>query len=95
MVAGDVVNGISATGTIMSFQPAAGVEVMITSVSVYNTWLYVTDGSPGIAALTLNYGTTTYQGNALNTKIMINNTNYIMIDVSTGQETHYTGIQIK
>ena len=45
MVAGDVVNGLAAViSTALNFQPAATVEVMVSTVGSYNVIFDVTNG---------------------------------------------------
>lgn len=94
MAVGDVINGISSLSTQNDFQPAAGVEVIITHYSGYNAWLYMSDGTKRA----LSYMTTTstpWTGTSPNIKMCINNTNYFSVDSSSGQYTAYSGIQIK
>ena len=93
MAAGDVVNGISTTSSALTFQPAAGVEVIITCLALYNQWLRINDGTS--SAIVLNFGTNTAAGASMNIKVAINNTNYIALDGVTGNSCGYTGIQTK
>ena len=89
MAVGDIVNGIGGDNLILDLQPAAGVEVMITSfgsdtkgvqISLFNgVTRSLCEGSP-----------------MLNIKMMINNTNYMRIpNGGAGFFNNYTGIQIK
>jgi hypothetical protein len=91
MAVGDVVNGIGAASTRIDFQPAAGVEIMISynsgsSVTVAGLTNGIVD-SPSLNIASLPSVLT-------NTKMFINNTNYLYIEAA-GQCRGYTGIQIK
>ena len=92
MTAGDVVNGLSATSNAISFQPASGVECVITSTGAYNSWIEITDGT--------NFGlwqdTNAPNGDGqLQTKVFINNTRYINCRSNGTAGSWYSGIQIK
>ena len=91
MAIGDIVNGVSAVSTALQFQPAIGVSICLKSVSNYNSWIRINDGTN--SALCAGLGTLTV-GTNMNTKIMIDNSVYLYIDSSSGQSSHYTGIQI-
>ena len=56
MAVGDVVSGVSAVTTALSFQPAVGVSVCITSVSSYTAWTRINDSSAGTSALVQEMG---------------------------------------
>lgn len=92
MAVGDVINGLAAATTFVNFQPAAGVEVAITSIT----------GQEGDVELGLyngvSYGQTNLQKDPAMTlfiqRFMINNTNYLRM-YSNGQIGSFTGIQIK
>ena len=92
MTAGDVVNGISSANTTLDFQPAAGVECVITSVGreATNTGFGLYDGT------TLASDTPAANLNTRKMKLWINNTRYFRIE-ATGAATNgsYTGIQTK
>lgn len=95
MTVGDIVSGIGSTTTAFSFQPAAGVSVCITQCSNYNSWIVFTNTAIGIAdSYVYQMGTDGKNGNQMNTKIMINNTNYIGFHSSSGARGTYSGIQI-
>jgi len=84
MAAGDVVSALSATvGSWVFYQPAAGVEVLVTSV--YNT-------------MTISNGVIQAKHHddavAKVFKIFINNTIYLAY-FTTATATGFTGIQIK
>jgi len=84
---------VSAVTTALSFQPAVGVSVCITSVSAYNAWVRINDSAAGTTALCAGMGALG-AGTNMNTKMMITNSVYLYIDSTSGQSTHYTGIQI-
>jgi hypothetical protein len=95
MVAGDVVQGISALGAAIAFQPAAGVECMITTTSA--------GSGTGYTTLTDGVVTQAYQfpnaNNALaltmTLKLFITNSIYLNVALQAGQNSSYSGIQIK
>ena len=90
MAVGDMVSGFSATSTVLNFQPAVGVSVMITSIGGVTVWSLLTDGT-----ITTGYTTQTESGGKqANVKIFINNSLYLRID-STSYNNTYTGIQIQ
>ena len=94
MVAGDIINEVGAVGAALSFQPAVGVEVVITFVSAYNSWIAFSDGVS--TALAYNMSTTLpTTGKQINMKMGITNTHYISMAAVGGQAMAYSGIQIK
>ena len=96
MAVGDVVSGIGAATTVFSFQPAVGVSVCITQCSNYNAWVILMDTAIGIAdSYVYQMGTDGKNGNQMNMKMMINNTNYIGFHSSSGGSGTYSGIQIQ
>tara|TARA_R110000803_G_scaffold25353_1_gene60578 strand:- start:21 stop:287 length:267 start_codon:yes stop_codon:yes gene_type:complete len=88
MAVGDVVNGLSTTADLI-IQPAATVELCITSYGSMVTNSYLTNGviqaylRAGIGVL-----------DQIINKLLITNTNYLKILVD-GNGCHYTGVQIK
>lgn len=85
MAVGDVVSQISSTGTVLTYQPAAGVEVMVTSCFMQsNPDIKLTDGVNSSEKITAKTGF----------KIFLNNSIYMKIDAATGKSA-FTGIQIK
>ncbi len=94
MAVGDVVNGISANNTILTFQPAAGVECCITSVGTDNI---NTNGCKLYNGTLLSgQARVTEITNQSNIKIFINNTNYLYLPaLGVAYMSHYTGIQTK
>jgi|TARA_R110000823_G_scaffold252303_2_gene374938 hypothetical protein len=92
MAVGDVVSQIAATGVVLSFQPAVGVEICVTTAQNAAAWTAITDGT-SIA----NYWHGSHAeggGRVGNVKIMINNSIYLYI-FSSGEPGGFTGIQIK
>lgn len=91
MVVGDVVSFITATNTIMTFQPAAGVEV---AVKMFNTFLpnfpQLIDGVlGGVSTAPLDSGLW------FNTSMMINNAIHLQIGaLGIGFSSAFSGIQI-
>jgi hypothetical protein len=93
MVSGDVVNGISGDDTILDLVPAAGVEIVITSIArnsmgsdcgLFNGTTYTFD------AYTNN------NAGMINIKLFINSSIYLRVSaVGIGKFTSYSGIQIK
>jgi len=96
MAVGDVVNAISATNTVLTFQPAAGVEVMISSVGLDNTGTNVRNLFNGTNVSVLASTITSHSVTNGNLKIFINNTNYFTLP-ALGASAHgsFSGIQIK
>lgn len=96
MAVGDVVNGFSAANTVLTFQPAAGVEVMISTI--------IMQGLPGAYSLLTNAAgdiarsdfTTSSTMPFAGLKFFINNTNFLTIPaMGAAWRSGYTGIQIK
>ena len=94
MAVGDVVNGISAINTIITFQPAAGVECMISSngLGAAGAAIVVTDG----ILTSWQYSTLPrYQVDTGNMKLFINNAIYLRVSATPGSSGSYSGIQTK
>ena len=94
LAVGDLLSGIFTTvGSNVSFQPAAGVEIIILSLHGDSTCRAgLTNGvtiSDSIASNSSTFG----QG--FNTKIGINNTNYLNMYTNGPTPPSYSGIQIK
>jgi hypothetical protein len=89
MAVGDVVNDVGADNVILDFQPAAGIEAVITS--------FGSDG--GTVPISLYDGTNRSLCEAapmLNIKMFVNNSNYMRIpNAGAGKFNNFTGIQIK
>ena len=89
MAVGDAVNGLD----ILSFQPAAGVTICITSCAWWDGFIQITNG------VIQGYVTGQFNGtnNTYNTtgKIFIDNTNYLAFyGGAVAQESNYSGIQV-
>lgn len=92
MAVGDAVNGYSAVNTILTYQPAAGVEVMVTNGHDGGSGFYLTDGvNNGRGLLMTNVDAPLYAG----FKMLITNTRYLGIGAAVGIRTWFTGIQTK
>jgi hypothetical protein len=90
MAVGDIVNGIGATGSTLTFQPAVSVSIAITSCGSQNNLVNV---SNGIIDATFGATALDYEGTA-NVKVMINNAVYLSLP-SSANNMCYSGIQIK
>lgn len=95
MAVGDVVSGISSTG-IVYVQPAAGVELCITTAVAWGNYVAMTDGAVSQNVMQTNNGAVanTVTSGASNQKIFLTNTVYLKIPHISGSSA-YTGIQIK
>ena len=89
MAIGDIINSVETVA--FSFQPAASVEIIITSVSTNpnNEYVYLTDGAND--RISMLYDVSIPSG-FTNVKIGITNTYYLKVTVTGGT---YSGIQIK
>lgn len=86
MVVGDMVTGISLLNTILSFQPAAGVEVVIICASDSAVTPTRFDNGVNVTGQTL--------GGATNlVKMGITNALFLHIDAVTGGFAGFSGIQ--
>ncbi len=93
MAVGEVVNDIGTLNVIYNFQPAAGVEIMITNGGAYTAWVYLTNGTD--VANIWNWGSEVGVNQTTPQKLFINNTNYLRINADPVYQPCYTGIQIK
>ncbi len=92
MAVGDVVNGISAANTVITLQPAVGVECVIT---FFGTGQVVTWGPNLTNGVNIAWGPP-QTGDQSNCKLFINNTNYLYVqNMGAGIFGSYSGIQIK
>lgn len=93
MAVGDVVNGIAASA-ILDFQPAAGVEVMITSVGLdgTNNAFLIYNGTLDSVITSANTSTNTGFHTA-NCTVIIDNTNYLRVP-NTAAGGMYTGVTV-
>ena len=94
MASGDVVSDIGAVNTTLAFQPAAGVEVLLSAFGVQGDWSFITDGVLS-ATIAIGANTINTANDGINTKIFLNNSHYLSIGAKAGQSGWYTGIQIK
>lgn len=94
MVVGDAVNGISALNTVLDFQPAVGVEVVI--------GLCGFDGNPGqpeffdgvLQSGIIADGTINRDFNITNMKMFVTNVNYLRLPaLGVGLSTSFAGIE--
>jgi hypothetical protein len=87
MAAGDVINGLVMAATNITFQPAAGVQCVITTAYPFtNGYCYLTDG--------VSFAWHTPQSAFQNMKMMIDNTRYFYMSASVSANS-FTGMQIK
>ena len=86
MVVGDIVNGLNLAAGF-DFQPAATVSCCITSAQSWSSNVMFTNGVDQVYVADSTSG----WGN-INTKIMINNTNYIRLLAGNAS---FSGIQIQ
>lgn len=94
MAVGDVVNGIGASAGALSFQPAAGVECMISMCgnnANNDINIEITNGVLS-SRITNQYFAIM---STMNIKLFINNTNYLNLTAFAGNSNCYSGIQIK
>ncbi len=90
MAVGDIVNGLHVgTGGNVDFQPAVGVSICITSCGVWGSYVMITNGT--ITSTLLD----TIATGQPNTKLMIDNTNYLQLYQVPANGGSYSGIQIK
>ncbi len=95
MAVGDVVNGLGAATSALTFTPAGSNQILITQLMGYDNWCYLTDGvTPAyIGFMQGSTGNNDPQDKIC--KIFINNTNYLNMAAPTQLSNGYTGIQIK
>jgi hypothetical protein len=95
MAVGDIISSIFASGVVQNFQPAVGVEIIVTSGlgKQADVRFGLTDGVSdawNVFAAT----TTTGARDSANIKIGITNTNYLYL-LADSSSVAFTGIQIK
>ena len=92
----DVVNGISAANTILDYQPASGVEVVITvsgTDTVANQIMRLYNGT--IDSL-MRANSTSFSQDTSNMKVLITNSIYFRTDaLGVGLYSAYTGMVTK
>jgi hypothetical protein len=91
MVVGDIIIGQGAVNTVLTFQPAAGVEIMLTAMGGLSSICEITDGAV-TSLINPNPPASSYLANE---KVGINNTHYLSIRAASGYANYYSGIQIK
>ena len=92
MAIGDAVNGIGLVATALTFQPAAGVEVVITSFHgdyVVLSDINLTDGVISTARL----ASTSTIVNPGNTKVFITNARYMRLEGIAGGRAGFSGVE--
>ena len=94
MTAGDVVNGLGAVAGALSFQPAAGVECMISMCGNNNNNTFNINLTDGVLTSRISNQFFAVQS-TVNIKLFINNTNYLNLTAFAGNSNCYSGIQIK
>ena len=91
MVVGDIINNVNAGTGFLYLQPAAGVEIMITScMGGLDVYCGLSNGVTDVYAIQ----TQTVNNTMFNIKVGITNTNYLVYVGSTTGGS-YSGIQIK
>ncbi len=95
MAIGDVVSGQGVANTILTFQPAVGVECIITQAgSSVAGWIYLTDGVKLTGMLVTHNGATTDANNSM--KLFVTNSLYLQLPANgAGTIGAYCGLQIK
>ena len=93
MVAGDVVQGVSAVGAAIQFQPASGVQCMISTTSAGSGIGYTTLREAS-GSVTIYQFPNSNNSNQMNLKLFITNTVWIDVALQGGQNVSFTGIQI-
>jgi len=96
MAVGDVVNGLATDGNDITFQPAATVECIITTVMGRATGAYLIDGTSIGYIGNLGNADAVFEIQDRVTKVFINNTIYLNVGSSpAGNNSGYSGLQIK
>ncbi len=92
MAVGDFINGILASGTT-TFQPAGSNIICITHANWWDGYSGITNGTiSGRWQGQLNVGAIS---TGVNTKVFINNTNYLEMDSGSGaRRPNYSGVQV-
>ncbi len=96
MAVGDIVNGIATDGNTITFQPAASVSIMLSSVIGRATGAYLIDGVSVGYIGNLGNADAYMEPSDRVVKVFINNTNYYYSAASpVGNNSGYTGIQVQ
>ena len=92
MAVGDVISILGVAGVTLVYQPALGVETMISQIDLNGSNRYQkTDG----VTVSNGFILAEVQGNSTNMKIFVNNTNYMQVTPHAGVVSAICGIQIK
>jgi hypothetical protein len=96
MVAGDALSSVGASNTAFTFESAAGVEVCITSIQIYNAICGQINIGTGVKSTYYDGATSTAAGVTFNGKMMIINGFGLFCDAGSAPYGGcYSGIQIK
>jgi len=94
MAVGDVVGSISAANTLLTFQPAAGVEVCITCMTTNNSVLTLGQLTDGVLDSFLKWATNSVI-DSNNMKVFVTNDLFIQIPaIAAGESSAFTGITV-
>jgi len=96
MAIGDVVSTVNALATELNLQPAAGVEIMISTIGQHTEWFWLYNAAT-LARSNIGYiaGGTTQVSSASNEKIFVTNPIYLKLAAALTWSCGYSGIQIK
>jgi len=94
MAIGDLVNGLSDSNVILDFQPAAGVECIITAIACQDTAVLFRMRDGSTESVLTNDGTNYALPDTNNMKILIENGMFLRIDAVAAAITGFLGIQI-
>lgn len=95
MAVGDVVSALASGAAHLHFQPAAGVEVLITNVGTNNGQIRMLNG---VQDAFFQHCGDSVEASATNTNCKVFVTNSVYLNVwkdGSGNDIGYTGIQIK
>ena len=98
MAIGDVVSGLSALNTALTFQPAAGVEAVITSCPMDDSANIapLLDDATLVSSFFTNAALAAAADNYMATKIFVTNTNFLSYGAAgVGLSSGFTGVQTK
>lgn len=93
MATDDTVNGISAENTILDFQPAAGVQVIITDVTDFATGHQLYNGTTATIGAIAVTGATQIISQAP-ISLGINNTRYLRLPATAATYKSYSGVTL-
>ena len=95
MAVGDVINGIGANTTALDFQPAATVEICITSVGGNDNYVSFYNGVTESRCGFIASASVERVPDTKLVKMFISNTNYLRFSAPNVNAASYSGIQIK